>query len=87
MTTAALLAAVVLLWNLRELLLLLFAAVVISVALCRLVEFIRRVAPIGRIQALMLCLAGLVAVLAVFAKFLPTCGHHKLLAGSVLIRC
>ena len=66
-TIAALMAALVLLWNLRDLLLLLFAAVVIAVALCRLVESIRRVVSIGRIQALMVCLAGLVTVFATCA--------------------
>ena len=85
MTTAALLAAVVLLWNLRDLLLLLFAAVVISVALCRLVESIRRYVPIGRIQALMVCLAGLLAILAIFAAVVipPFIGEFALLLAKL----
>ena len=84
-TTAALLAAVVLLWNLRDLLLLLFAAVVISVALCRLVESIRRFIPIGRIQALMVCLAGLAAILAIFAAVVipPFIGEFALLLAKL----
>ena len=67
MAIAALLVALVLLWTLRDLLLLLFAAVVISVALCRLIGSIRRFLPIGRIQALLLTLTGLSVVLAIFA--------------------
>ena len=85
MTTAALLAAVVLLWNLRDLLLLLFAAVVISVALCRLVDSIRCLISMGRIQALVLCLAGLMAVLAIFAAVVipPFIGEFALLLAKL----
>ena len=67
MTSAALLAAVVILWTLRDLLLLLFAAVVLSVALCRVVKAVSHRLPLGRIQALLLSLIVFIGLLAITA--------------------
>ena len=85
MTAAALLIAVVILWSLRDLLLLLFAAVVLAVALCRLTDAIRRVLPLGRIQALLVCLTGLLAVLALIAAVVvpPFIGEFSLLLAKL----
>ena len=67
MTSAALLAALVILWTLRDLLLLLFAAVVLGVALCRVVNAVRQRLPLGRIQALLLSLTSFNVLLAITA--------------------
>ena len=85
MTGGALLVAAVILWSLRDLLLLLFAAVVLSVALCRLTDAIRRVLPLGRIQALLVCLTGLVTVLTLIAAVVvpPFIGEFGLLLAKL----
>jgi len=61
----ALLAALVLLWSLRQSLLHLFAAVVLAMALCTLVGWVRRRLGCGRPLALLLSLALLLVVLLV----------------------
>ncbi|MFN9623282.1 MAG: AI-2E family transporter [Cyanobacteriota bacterium] len=63
----ALLAALLLLWNLREALVLLFAAVVLAMALCTLVGTVQRRLACGRPLALGLSLLAVVVVLAVVA--------------------
>ena len=55
----AFVAAIVLLWSLRELLLLIFAAVVLAMALCTLVGILRERRPMQRPLALLLCIVGL----------------------------
>ena len=55
----AFIAAIVLLWSLRELLLLIFAAVVLAMALCTLVGILRERRPMQRPLALLLCIVGL----------------------------
>ena len=49
----AFIAAIVLLWSLRELLLLIFAAVVLAMALCTLVGILRERRPMQRPPALL----------------------------------
>ncbi len=58
-------AALVLLWSLREVLLLVFAAIVVAMALCTLVGLVRSRLPCGRPLALLLTLVGLGLVLVV----------------------
>ena len=58
-------AAAVLLWSLREVLLLLFAAVVLAMALCTLVGIVRERRPMDRSLALLLCLGGLLTIFTV----------------------
>ena len=65
LSLAALIAAAALLWNLRQLLLLLFAAVVLAMALCALVDELRRRRPMGRPLALLCCLVGLLLMLGI----------------------
>ena len=62
---AALLTSGLLLWNLREVLIHLFAAVVLAMAICTLVGAIRRRWAIQRPLALSLCLLGLVLIVAI----------------------
>ena len=57
-------AAIVLLWSLRELLLLIFAAVVLAMALCTLVGILRERRPMQRPLALLLCIVGLLLLVA-----------------------
>ena len=85
MTGAALLVAVVILWSLRDLLLLLFAAVVLSVALGRLTQAVRAVLPLGRIKALLVCLVGLFAAVALIAAVVvpPFIGEFALLLAKL----
>ena len=58
-------AAAVLLWSLREVLLLLFAGVVVAMALCTLVGILRERRPMGRSLALVICLGGLLTIFTV----------------------
>ena len=59
------LAAVVLLWSLRDVLIHLFAAVVLAMAICTLVGAIRKHSPgMSRSQALLITIFGLVLVVA-----------------------
>ena len=60
----AFIAAIVLLWSLRELLLLIFAAVVLAMALCTLVGILRERRPMQRPLALLLCIVGLLLLVA-----------------------
>ena len=62
---AALLTSGLLLWNLREVLIHLFAAVVLSMALCTLVGALRQRWSMSRPLALVLCLGGLLVVVGV----------------------
>ena len=62
---AALLTSGLLLWSLREVLIHLFAAVVLAMAICTLVGAVRRRWAIRRPLALTLCLLGLVLVVAI----------------------
>ena len=55
----AFIAAIVLLWSLRELLLLIFAAVVLAMALCTLVGILRERRPMQRPLALLHCIVAL----------------------------
>ncbi len=64
---AALLAAVLLLWNLRVVLLLLFTGVVIAMALCTLVGAVRERRPMSRPLALLITLLGLLLVIGLTA--------------------
>ena len=68
LSLAALIAAAALLWNLRQLLLLLFAAVVLAMALCTLVDELRRRRPMGRPLALLCCLVGLLLLITFSQK-------------------
>jgi predicted PurR-regulated permease PerM len=63
----ALLAALLLLWSLREALVLLFAAVVLAMALCTLVGSVRRRLACGRPLALVLSLLAVALLMAVVA--------------------
>ena len=63
----ALLAALLLLWSLREALVLLFAAVVLAMALCTLVGTVRRRLACGRPLALVLSLLAVALLMAVVA--------------------
>ena len=58
-------AALALLWSLRHAVLLIFAAVVLAMALCTLVGAVRQRSGLPRLTALLLSLSGLVLVLAV----------------------
>ncbi len=58
-------AALLLLWSLRHAVLLIFAAVVLAMALCTLVGAVRRQFGLPRLAALLLSLLGLAVVLAV----------------------
>ena len=62
---AALLTSGLLLWSLREVLIHLFAAVVLAMAVCTLVGALRRRWTIQRPLALIICLLGLVLIVAV----------------------
>lgn len=63
----ALLAALLLLWSLREALVLLFAAVVLAMALCTLVGTVRRRLACGRTLALVLSLLAVALLMAIVA--------------------
>lgn len=64
---AALLAAVLLLWNLRGILILLFTGVVIAMALCTLVGALRQRSQLSRPQALFITLLSLLLVIVLAA--------------------
>ena len=64
LSLTAFIAAILLLWSLRELLLLLFAAVVLAMALCTLVGILRERRPMQRPLALVICIVGLLVLLA-----------------------
>jgi predicted PurR-regulated permease PerM len=64
---AAVLAAAALLWSLREVLVLLFAAVVVAMALCTLVGAVQRRSGVQRPLALLLSLLGLFVLFLVVA--------------------
>ena len=65
LSLAALIAAVCLLWSLRHVVLLLFAGVVIAMALCTLVGILREKWPMPRPTALLLSLTGLLTLIAI----------------------
>jgi predicted PurR-regulated permease PerM len=67
LSLAAILAATALLWSLREVLVLLFAAVVLAMALCTLVGAVQRRSGVQRPLALLLSLLGLLVLLLVVA--------------------
>ena len=62
LSLAALIATGLILWTLRQWLLLLFAAVVVGLALCSLVGALQRRFPMRRPLALMVCVSALEAV-------------------------
>ena len=64
LSLTAFIAAIVLLWSLRDLLLLIFAAVVLAMALCTLVGMLRERQPMPRPMAVLLCIVGLLLVAA-----------------------
>ena len=65
LSLAALIAVGLILWSLRQWLLLLFAAIVLALALCSLVEAVQRGFPMRRSLALLASVCGLGLVLAV----------------------
>jgi predicted PurR-regulated permease PerM len=67
LTLAAILATAALLWSLREALVLLFAAVVLAMALCTLVGAVQRRSGVQRPLALLLSLLGLLVLFLVVA--------------------
>jgi predicted PurR-regulated permease PerM len=67
LSLAAILAATALLWSLREVLVLLFAAVVLAMALCTLVGAVQRRSGVQRPLALLLSLLGLLVLFLVVA--------------------
>lgn len=90
----ALVAALLLLWSLREAVVLLFAAVVLAMALCTLVGTVRRRLDCPRPLALLLALLGvlvvvLVAATAIVPPFIDQFGQllQKLpVAGAIVLR-
>ena len=70
LSLAALIAAGLILWTLRQWLLLLFAAVVVGLELCSLVDALQRRYPMRRPLALLVCLSGLGLVLTALAAVL-----------------
>ena len=67
---AALTAACLLLWSLRDVLIHLFAAIVLAMAICTIVGSLRERWPIPRGWALLICLLGLVLVVGIGASIL-----------------
>ncbi|MGC6483322.1 MAG: AI-2E family transporter [Synechococcus sp.] len=67
---AALTAACLLLWNLRDVLIHLFASIVLAMAICTLVGSLRKRWPMPRGLALLICLLGLVLVVGVGVSIL-----------------
>ena len=61
----ALIAVCLLFWSLRQFLLLLFAGLVLAMALCTLVGSLRERRPMQRPLALALCLGGLLCILGI----------------------
>ena len=70
LSLAALIAAGLILWNLRQWLLLLFAAIVLALALCSLVDAVQRRFPMRRPMALLASLSGLGLLLTVLMAVL-----------------
>jgi predicted PurR-regulated permease PerM len=70
LSLAALIAAGLILWNLRQWLLLLFAAIVLALALCSLVDALQRRFPMRRSIALLASLSGLGLLLTVLMAVL-----------------
>ena len=70
LSLAALIAASLILWTLRHLLLLLFAAIVLALALCSLVDALQRRFPMRRPVALLASLSGLGLLLTVLMAVL-----------------
>ena len=71
---AALIAVSLLFWSLRQFLLLLFAGLVLAMALCTLVGSLRERRSMPRPLALVLCLVGLLCILGVTTA----AGHSRL---------
>ena len=65
LSLAALIAAGVLIWSLRHVLVLMFTGVVLAMALCTLVGQLRAVRPMSRGIALLTCIGGLLGGLAI----------------------
>ena len=63
LSLTALIAATALLWSLRHVVILLFAGVVLAMALCTLVGILRQRQPMPRSLALLGCLVGLISLL------------------------
>ena len=78
LSLAALIAAGLILWTLRQWLLLLFAAVVVGLALCSLVDALQRRFPMRRPLALLVCVSALGLVLTALAAVLV----HRSLMNS-----
>ena len=68
LSLTAFIAATVLLWSLRDLLLLIFAAVVLAMALCTLVGILRERQPMPRPMAVLLCIVGLLLVCLLYTS-------------------
>jgi predicted PurR-regulated permease PerM len=64
LSLAALAAATALLWSLRQVVLLMFAGVVLAMAICTLVGILRERRPMPRPTALLVCLLGLLALIS-----------------------
>ncbi len=64
LSLAALLAAGILLWSLRDVLILLFAGVVLAMAICTLVDKLRSIKSMPRPIALIICLTGLILIIS-----------------------
>ena len=76
----ALVAALLLIWSVREAIMLLFAAVVLAMALCTLVGAVRRRLGCGRPVALLLSLLAILVVMAV-----GTAAQHNHVAHTELV--
>ena len=69
---ATFLAAGILLWNLREVIIQIFAAIVLAVAICTLVDKIRAIKTMPRSFALLICISSIFTLLTlVFVLVLP----------------
>ncbi len=62
---SALLSAGIILWSLREILILIFAGIILAMALCTLVEKLRSKLPIARSLALVICLLCVILVFGI----------------------
>ena len=61
-----------LIWTLRDLIIQIFAAVILALAICTLVEKIRKIVPMPRSLALIVCLISLITILSlIFILVLP----------------
>ncbi len=63
---AVLIAVLILLWSLKEILIQLFAGIVLAMAVCTLVDQLRTKIKMPRTLALVICLSGLLLILGVF---------------------